>query len=145
VGLLGGTLAAIWAGAAGAIATAFVTTPMRAPGTDEEYRLGRLSTFTDRFTAVRVRIAVQDGWYRRVELRLVYLRLRADGSPEAISATCTHLGCTVNWIEPARVFSCPCHGARFGPDGAALEGPAPDPLAHLPVTIRGGDVFVRFA
>src|SRR5437879_6281961 len=28
----------------------------------------------------------------------------------ALSTTCTHLGCTPNWLEGAGKFKCPCHG-----------------------------------
>jgi len=45
-----------------------------------------------------------------------------------LSSRCTHLGCSVNWSETAKVFLCPCHDAKFGPDGAVLDGPPPAPL-----------------
>lgn len=48
----------------------------------------------------------------------------------AISAICTHLGCTVSAPEGGEFF-CPCHGSRFDPAGKMLAGPAPRPLAHL--------------
>lgn len=49
----------------------------------------------------------------------------------AISATCTHLGCTV--ARKARGFQCPCHGSVFGAEGAVEAGPAPRPLPWLEV------------
>ncbi|NJN95628.1 MAG: ubiquinol-cytochrome c reductase iron-sulfur subunit [Anaerolineales bacterium] len=47
----------------------------------------------------------------------------------ALSAVCTHLGCTVARNEAG--LTCPCHGSRFAADGANLTGPAARPLPHL--------------
>jgi glycine/D-amino acid oxidase-like deaminating enzyme/nitrite reductase/ring-hydroxylating ferredoxin subunit len=47
-----------------------------------------------------------------------------DGVLHAVSARCTHLGCTVRFNADERSWDCPCHGSRFGIDGRVLEGPA---------------------
>ena len=44
----------------------------------------------------------------------------------ALSATCTHLGCTINQGEGQ--FNCPCHGSQFTMTGSVLHGPAVSPL-----------------
>lgn len=49
----------------------------------------------------------------------------------ALSAVCTHLGCTVRRDAETGGFVCPCHGSRFGPQGAVTGGPASLPLAFL--------------
>ena len=43
----------------------------------------------------------------------------------AISAACTHLGCTVEWNTEGEQFDCPCHGSKFKADGQRFAGPAP--------------------
>ncbi len=46
--------------------------------------------------------------------------------------TCTHMGCKLNWNRAEQSWDCPCHGSRFGADGAVLNGPAQEPLGRLP-------------
>lgn len=50
------------------------------------------------------------------------------GTLHAVSARCTHLGCLVAFNHTERTWECPCHGSRFDPDGAILQGPATKPL-----------------
>ncbi len=51
----------------------------------------------------------------------------------AISTTCTHLGCVVNWT--GRGFECPCHGSKFGITGTVTQGPAPSGLLWYKVEL----------
>ncbi len=51
----------------------------------------------------------------------------------ALSTTCTHLGCTPNWLEGEKKFKCPCHGSGFKISGINFEGPAPRPLERYAV------------
>jgi glycine/D-amino acid oxidase-like deaminating enzyme/nitrite reductase/ring-hydroxylating ferredoxin subunit len=50
------------------------------------------------------------------------------GGVHAVSARCTHLGCIVSFNEAETAWECPCHGSRFGIDGAVIQGPANRPL-----------------
>ena len=63
-----------------------------------------------------------------------------NGDFVAYSAVCTHQGCTVAYKNGQ--LACPCHGSVFDPaDGAAvIAGPAPKPLAEIPVKVQGGEV-----
>ena len=66
-------------------------------------------------------------------------------APEGIavfSATCSHLGCFVNYHKDKREFVCPCHGGRYDLAGRNIAGPPPSPLARLPVRMQEGMVLV---
>lgn len=72
----------------------------------------------------------------------------------AISAICTHLGCTVKMqrlnqpkkvqirgreVEETAEFHCPCHGSKYYGDGTNYAGPAPRPLAYHKVEVSPDD------
>jgi cytochrome b6-f complex iron-sulfur subunit len=61
----------------------------------------------------------------------------------ALSTTCTHLGCTPNWLEAEKKFKCPCHGSGFKISGVNFEGPAPRPLERYAVRLADdGQILV---
>jgi cytochrome b6-f complex iron-sulfur subunit len=61
--------------------------------------------------------------------------VRNDGVIYALSTTCTHLGCTPNWLEREQKFKCPCHGSGFKISGINFEGPAPRPLERWGISV----------
>jgi cytochrome b6-f complex iron-sulfur subunit len=61
--------------------------------------------------------------------------VKNEGKIYALSTTCTHLGCTPNWLEREQKFKCPCHGSGFYISGINFEGPAPRPLERWAVAI----------
>ncbi|NOZ78876.1 MAG: ubiquinol-cytochrome c reductase iron-sulfur subunit [Acidobacteria bacterium] len=67
----------------------------------------------------------------------------------AYSAICTHLGCTVSWVENRKTpdtsyTECFCHNSIFDPTRGAkvLGGPAPIPLAQIGVKVRDDGTLI---
>jgi thiosulfate dehydrogenase [quinone] large subunit len=63
-----------------------------------------------------------------------------DGKLTALSAICTHAGCTVGYQNGQ--IACPCHGATYdATTGQVTGGPAPRALAPKKVLERGGQIY----
>ena len=61
----------------------------------------------------------------------------------ALLTTCTHLGCTPNYLSAQAKFKCPCHGSGFRPTGINFEGPAPRPLERARIVFADdGQILV---
>jgi len=71
-----------------------------------------------------------------------YLCRLGDGGFLAVSRRCTHLGCTVPWVEEKSRFECPCHASSFDIRGDVVAQPAPRPLDLYPVLIENEVVKV---
>jgi len=71
-----------------------------------------------------------------------YLSRLDDGGFLALGRTCTHLGCTVPWVEADRQFACPCHASVFDITGEVLSPPADRALDMFAVRIENGIVKV---
>jgi glycine/D-amino acid oxidase-like deaminating enzyme/nitrite reductase/ring-hydroxylating ferredoxin subunit len=63
--------------------------------------------------------------------KLIAVYRDAEGRIHERSAACTHLKCVVNWNDLEKSWDCPCHGSRFDPYGAVLNGPAIEPLGDI--------------
>lgn len=77
--------------------------------------------------------------YQEIPAQLIMLE---DEAPAAYSLICPHLGCIVKWVPRDVLFECPCHAAKFEPNGDVAAGPPPRPLTKLTTTVEDGIVFV---
>jgi menaquinol-cytochrome c reductase iron-sulfur subunit len=86
-----------------------------------------------------------DGWYRERARQTVFIVWDGSRNVRAISATCTHLGCQVQWDGGTERFRCPCHGGVFDVAGQVVSGPPPRPLDTIEVRLNqaDGSVLVR--
>jgi quinol---cytochrome c reductase iron-sulfur subunit, bacillus type len=85
---------------------------------------------------------VVDAWTRVAGQRVgsVFLsRAPAKSAGElqvlAFTATCPHLGCSVDYDAAAGQYQCPCHASAFAKDGQKLFGPSLRGLDPLPVKL----------
>jgi len=65
----------------------------------------------------------------------------------ALSSTCPHLGCRVDWQPQNQRFFCPCHNGAFDPQGKATMGPpaqAGQSLPEYPLMLSGKDETLLF-
>ena len=105
----------------------------------QKFKVGVLDKFTDGGTFLE-------------DKRLFIFRQQ--NTFHAISASCTHLGCTVKMVklnQPKRVnaggkeieeqheFACPCHGSKYYGDGTNYAGPAPRPLDYFKLEVSPDD------
>ena len=74
--------------------------------------------------------------------RPALLVLTADGEYRAMSATCTHLNCTVQYRGDLRQVWCACHNGFYDLRGRNIAGPPPRPLEAYEVHLRGDEVVV---
>ncbi len=64
----------------------------------------------------------------------------------AMSSTCPHLGCQVQWEPQNSRYFCPCHNGVFNPEGVATEGPPADAkqsLKRYPAQVEDGLLFLE--
>ncbi|MBD2114764.1 MULTISPECIES: ubiquinol-cytochrome c reductase iron-sulfur subunit [Cyanophyceae] len=72
--------------------------------------------------------------------------IRDPNAPDAliaVSAVCTHAGCTVAWNSEQKLFACPCHASNFNTDGTVDSGPAREPLETFEAKVEGDQVLVK--
>lgn len=78
----------------------------------------------------------------RFGTRPALLVLTADGQYHALSAVCTHLGCTVQYRSDLHEIWCACHNGLYDLNGRNISGPPPRPLDEFEVHIRGDEIVV---
>ncbi|HLE36864.1 MAG TPA: Rieske (2Fe-2S) protein [Candidatus Acidoferrales bacterium] len=103
--------------------------PAVLPGPVRRFKIG----FPDQFAV---------GSETRFEQESLFVFRDAEGV-YAISAICTHLGCSV--ARAPNGFACPCHGSKFDLRGDVQAGPAPRPLPWLEVGRAADGQLIVFA
>jgi len=65
-----------------------------------------------------------------------------DGAYRAMSATCTHLSCTVQYRKESQQVWCACHNGMYDLNGRNISGPPPRPLEQYQVHVQGEEIHV---
>jgi cytochrome b6-f complex iron-sulfur subunit len=77
--------------------------------------------------------------------KAVLLLKTAAGELKALTATCTHLACTVQYRPERADIWCACHNGVYDTNGLNVSGPPPRPLTKLEVNVRGDKIVLRRA
>ncbi len=96
------------------------------------------------FNQLSITYDAKDGWLDGKIKQLVYVKVNGDDIL-ALSATCAHLGCNVNYDEQTGGFKCPCHSGQYDATGKNISGPPPRPLTRLEARIEDGKLKINTA
>ncbi len=72
----------------------------------------------------------------------VLLIRTASGEYRALSATCTHLDCTVQYRKDMGLIWCACHNGKYDLNGRNVSGPPPRPLEEYRVIIQNDEISI---
>lgn len=142
-GVVIGLITAGIAGLLGVTIGRYSIAPALAPANDSEWTdAGLLDDIPEGQPVKRsVTITQDSGWGRFNSQRLVWI-VRKGSDVTVFSATCPHLGCTIN--ETTNGFICPCHGSAWNQDGNKLGGPAPRGMDVLEHRVDGDLLKVKY-
>jgi cytochrome b6-f complex iron-sulfur subunit len=78
----------------------------------------------------------------RFGTRPALLLMTPEGEYRALSAVCTHLGCTVQYRNDLGEIWCACHNGLYDLNGRNISGPPPRPLEVFQIHVRGDEIVV---
>jgi cytochrome b6-f complex iron-sulfur subunit len=128
--VLGGGLLA-WAGSVMYPLFAYLRPPKQAEVEVTSVKVGKLSA-----------IEKDSGTIVRFGNKPVIVIRTASGEVRALSATCTHLDCTVQYRKDLGVIWCACHNGKYDLNGRNIAGPPPRPLDEYRVVVQAEEVFI---
>lgn len=64
------------------------------------------------------------------------------GELDALSATCTHLSCSVQYRPDWQIIWCACHNGKYDLNGKNISGPPPRPLEKYAVNVVNDAIIV---
>lgn len=131
----------------------FVSPLLKKKGAKDEfdgyYFVGALSNLSPGGApqAFKITGTKKDAWttFGEAALGSVYVHMGPGGELTAFNATCTHLGCKVDYKPDTDVYLCPCHDSSFNLDGERNNEIPPRPMDSLDVEVRNEDqIWVKF-
>ena len=125
----------------------FALYPVLARTTEKSWSdVGKVDEFNNLTAPIQklVTIEQRDGWRKTIKQQPVYVTKNPQGALIVLSAVCTHLGCSVRWVDAQNKFVCPCHGGMFSGDGKLLGGPPPRGLDQLETKTEDGVLKIQY-
>ena len=109
----------------------YIIPPSKAEATLSQLKLG--------FTKADIEAEPKRAKYFKYGRLLGIIFVTEAGELKALTATCTHLDCTVQNRPDLGLIWCACHNGRYDYDGRNISGPPPRPLTQFDVkeTDRG--------
>lgn len=89
---------------------------------------------------IQTRLNTSGNWLLIENARTLVVNV--NDSFTALTAVCTHEGCTTNWTFGNNRFTCNCHGSQFDPSGRVLNGPATSPLTQFATQLNGSTLTI---
>jgi len=65
-----------------------------------------------------------------------------EGKFVALSATCTHLDCIVQYKKDTKQIWCACHNGTYDLNGRNVSGPPPRPLENYEVNVLNDEIII---
>lgn len=107
--------------------------------------VGKRSAFGAVPTRVDLYADRRDAWSRESNVKLGSCWVsERDGALQALSTSCPHLGCSVDFDPAESAFKCPCHRSAFDLTGKVKGGPSPRAMDGLELEEKNGLVSIRF-
>ncbi len=94
------------------------------------------------FTRADIEEAKQKSKIFKFGRQLGIIFITPKGELRALTATCTHLDCTVQYRPDWEIIWCACHNGRYDLNGKNISGPPPRPLQPFVVTEKGDNIFI---
>ncbi|MFD1636114.1 ubiquinol-cytochrome c reductase iron-sulfur subunit [Evansella tamaricis] len=118
---------------------------LEAAGESDFVSVATVDQLTEEPQRFTFQVTVEDAWYTSDQSRTAWIYREGDNII-ALSPTCTHMGCVVNWDtneEFPNQFFCPCHDGRFEKSGQNVPNTPPTrPLDVYDMEVRDGTIYL---
>ncbi len=95
----------------------------------------------DRPAEFRVEFRGQNSHLEFADVRGVFV-IRKGSELLAFSNICTHMGCSVRWLDWRQQVLCPCHGGMYDRWGNLMGGPPAASLPRYPTRLDGNILYI---
>lgn len=129
----------------GAVGTRFLAGNAFEAKANAWVEVGKLSELDPKLVnRVNYSMRATDAWREVKQTGALYAFSDDNGATYTVlDASCTHLGCVVQWDETTQHYDCPCHAGSFTRAGDVVAGPPPKPLRRLQTKIENAVLLAQ--